>query len=217
MSDARASTSIVYRGVQSGRLLSIEWPVDHGGRQGTRSARFGASALGWRSSGRSRQRRRGAPPRRRRRCRRTRLPRSPGCARRTSGCAWSATFYKSRSRSLPEPGHELPLHRGSSRCLSGAADVRCARGLGGRLLRLAWASAERTRNHQYRAPGCDPTGPSGQRWPLWQPAGPCRAAGGRIAPQFTRDCRGSPTETAPNLLYGMALHLEKCDLLALYQ
>ncbi|MCK1551940.1 transposase [Bradyrhizobium sp. 177] len=32
------------------------------------------------------------PQRRRRRCRRTRLRRSPGCARRTNGCGWSAIF-----------------------------------------------------------------------------------------------------------------------------
>src|SRR5437588_5683007 len=76
---------------------------------------------------------------------------------------------KSRSRSLPEPGHELPLHRGPSRCLPGAADVRRARGLGGRLLRLARASGERTHDYQCRAPGCDPTSPSGQRRTLWQP------------------------------------------------
>ena len=49
--------------------------------------------------------------------------------------------------------------------------------------------------------------------PILQPA----AAGGRVAPQFTGDCRGGPPETASNLLYGMALHLEECDLLALYQ
>lgn len=35
---------------------------------------------------------RGAPRRRRRRCRQTRLPRSPGCARRTNGCASNGTF-----------------------------------------------------------------------------------------------------------------------------
>ncbi|WP_375167304.1 MULTISPECIES: hypothetical protein [unclassified Bradyrhizobium] len=46
----------------------------------------------WVDKVRSRHRRRGAPPRRRRRCRRTRLRRSPGCARRTNGYAWSATF-----------------------------------------------------------------------------------------------------------------------------
>ncbi|WP_128089688.1 transposase [Bradyrhizobium viridifuturi] len=39
-----------------------------------------------------RHRRRGAPARRRRRCRRTRLPRSSGYVRRTSGCAWNVTF-----------------------------------------------------------------------------------------------------------------------------
>ncbi|MGY3412853.1 hypothetical protein ACVWZV_009019 [Bradyrhizobium sp. GM5.1] len=43
------------------------------------------------------------------------------------------------------------------------------------------------------------------------------AAGGRVAPQFTGDCRSSPPQATSNLLYGMALHLEKCDLLALNQ
>lgn len=42
----------------------------------------------------------------------------------------------SRSRSLPEPVHELPIHRGPLRCLSGTADVRRVRGLTGRLLSL---------------------------------------------------------------------------------
>jgi transposase len=46
-------------------------------------------------------------------------------------------ILKSRSRSLPEPGHELPLHRGPPRRLSSAADVYRARGLAGRLLRMA--------------------------------------------------------------------------------
>ncbi|MCK1527413.1 transposase [Bradyrhizobium sp. 182] len=38
--------------------------------------------------------------------------------RRTSGCP-SSGHSKSRSRSLPERGHELPLHRGPSRYLPG--------------------------------------------------------------------------------------------------
>lgn len=37
---------------------------------------------------------RGAPPRGRRRCRLTRPWRSPGCARRTTGGAWSATLFR---------------------------------------------------------------------------------------------------------------------------
>ena len=68
-----------------------------------RSIRSVAKELGLRDSvlrrwveqrgvGGSRRRRRGAPPRRRRCCRRTRRRRSPVCARRTNGCAWSATF-----------------------------------------------------------------------------------------------------------------------------
>lgn len=55
--------------------------------------------------------------------------------------------------------------------------------------------------------------PLGSRRPVLQSA----AAGGRVAPQFVRDCRYGPSEAAPNFLHGMALHLEKCDLLALDQ
>lgn len=78
-------------------------------------------------------------------------------------------ILESRSRSLPEHGHELPLHRGPSRYLSGAADVRCARGFGGRLLRLAGAADEHAHDHQYCAPGFDPIGSSGLRRTLYSP------------------------------------------------
>ena len=55
--------------------------------------------------------------------------------------------------------------------------------------------------------------PLGSRRTILQPA----ASGSRVASQFTGDCRGGPTEAAPDLLHGVALHLEKCDLLALGQ
>src|SRR5215203_3926603 len=55
--------------------------------------------------------------------------------------------------------------------------------------------------------------PLGSRRPILQPA----AAGGRVAPQLTGDCRGCPPEATPNRLYGIALHPEQCDLLALHQ
>jgi len=53
-----------------------------------------------------------------------------------------ARHIKSRSRSLPEPGHELPLHQRPQRCLYGAVDVRRARGLAGWLLGLARSPLE---------------------------------------------------------------------------
>ncbi len=55
--------------------------------------------------------------------------------------------------------------------------------------------------------------PLGSCPPILQPA----AAGGRVASQFTGDSRSGPPEAASNLLHGMALHREKCDLLALPQ
>ena len=55
--------------------------------------------------------------------------------------------------------------------------------------------------------------PLGSRRPILQPA----AAGGRVAPQLTGDCRGCPPEATPNRLYGIALHPQQCDLLALHQ
>jgi len=53
-------------------------------------------------------------------------------------------ILKSRSRSLLEHGHEIPLHRRSPRRLSGYAAVRRARRLAGRLLCLALAPGEPT-------------------------------------------------------------------------
>lgn len=67
------------------------------------------------------------------------------------------------SRSLPEPVHELPLHRGPSRQLSGTADVCRARGPAGRLLCLARASGERPCNRQCRVAGREHRD-SGQRY-----------------------------------------------------
>jgi hypothetical protein len=63
----------------------------------------------------------GAPSRRRRRCRRTRARRSPRLRRENHWVRMERDILKRRSRSLPEPGHEPQLHRGSPRWLSGAA------------------------------------------------------------------------------------------------
>jgi hypothetical protein len=47
--------------------------------------------------------------------------------------------------------------------------------------------------------------PLGSRCPILQPA----AAGGRVAPQLTGDCRGCPPEATPDRLYGVAVHPQK--------
>src|SRR6478735_9160056 len=53
-----------------------------------------------------------------------------------------------------------------------------------------------------------PWWPSKNRSPVSSPILACRVPG---------DCRSSPPQATSDLLYGMALHLEKCDLLAFNQ
>ena len=73
------------------------------------------------------------------------------------------------------PDIEIPLHRRSPCRLSGEGHVPCARGLAGRLLRLAFTSGKLKIGCQSRVAGEHQAGSSRQPWPLWQPAHSRRA------------------------------------------